>query len=119
MSRAPADRPAPVLLVTREGMGHADAPLALKLLRTYLTLLIDDGALPEAICFYTEGVKLVVEGSALLDVLRDLQGRGVSLIACRTCLDYFGLADRVRVGIIGGMGDIVAAQMKAAKVITL
>jgi len=64
-------------------------------------------------------VKLLVEGSAMLQPLRALEAQGVRLIVCRTCLDYWGLTDRVRVGIVGGMGDIQAAMVKAAKVLTL
>jgi hypothetical protein len=41
------------------------------------------------------------------------------LIVCSTCLNYFNLTDKVQVGIVGGMGDILEAQIKADKVITL
>jgi hypothetical protein len=108
-----------VLLITRNGMGSADAELQHKLIATYLRLLLDNGSPPGAICFYTEGVRLVVEGSPVLDLLHRLEQAGAHLIVCRTCLDYFALADRLRAGVVGGMGDILAAQAKAAKVITL
>ena len=75
--------------------------------------------MPGAICFYTSGVKMVVEGSPVLDALQLLEARGVRLIICKTCLDHYGLTERVRVGIFGGMGDIIAAQWLAGKVITL
>jgi hypothetical protein len=108
-----------VILLTKEGMGHADAGLQKELLQKYLKLLEQNGTLPGAICFFTEGVKLVVEGSAILEILQTLESKGVHLIVCQTCLNYFGLADKVKVGIVGGMGDIIAAQVKATKVITL
>ena len=108
-----------VILITREGMGSADKTLQLKLLDTYLRLLVETGALPEAICFYTEGVKLVVEGSPVLDRLAQIEQGGVRLIICSTCLNYFGLTEKVRVGIVGGMPDILEAQTRAGKVITL
>ena len=108
-----------VILVTREGMGSASPDLQLKLFATYVRLLLENGTLPGAICFYTDGVKLAVEGSAVLESLSRLQERGVHLVLCKTCLDYFGLAEKVRVGVIGGMGDILAAQTMAAKVISL
>jgi hypothetical protein len=41
------------------------------------------------------------------------------LIVCKTCLEYFGLLEKVRVGIVGGMGDIIAAQWLADKVVTI
>jgi intracellular sulfur oxidation DsrE/DsrF family protein len=101
-------------------MGRGAAPLPEVLLEKYLRLRIDDGDLPLAVCFYTEGVFLVTEGSPVLGVLRELEALGVRLVVCQTCLNHYGLAARcVHVGIVGGMGDILAAQSLARKVITL
>ena len=108
-----------VVLITREGMGNAAPELAMKLVTTYLTLLMENGSLPKAICFYTEGVKLVVDDSPVLGLLAKLESKGVHLIICQTCLNYYNLRDKVRVGIIGGMGDILAAMALAGKVITI
>jgi sulfur relay (sulfurtransferase) complex TusBCD TusD component (DsrE family) len=55
----------------------------------------------------------------VIEDLKFLEVQGVRLIACQTCLNYFNLIDMVQVGIIGGMGDILEAQWKADKVITL
>jgi len=107
------------LLITKNGIGHADVELQHKLLDTYLRLLLENGDLPAAICFYTDGVKLVVKESPLLDRLHDIEARGVRLIICSTCLNSFGLTDDVAVGIIGSMADILEAQTRAGKVITL
>jgi len=108
-----------VILVTNDGMGRADTPLQHMLIGKYFELLLANGDLPAAICFYTEGVKLVVEGSPVLTQLAALEHKGVHLVLCSTCLNYFKLTDSVRVGIVGGMGDILAAQAGAEKVITL
>jgi intracellular sulfur oxidation DsrE/DsrF family protein len=108
-----------VILITREGMGSADLALQRKLLDTYLGLLLEHSSLPAAICFYTDGVKLVIDGSSLLARLAQLEQRGVRLIVCSTCLNYFGLTEKVRVGIVGGMPDIIEAQANAGKVIAL
>ena len=108
-----------LIQVIRDGMGVADQALQHTLLRKYLLLLQENNTLPAAICFYTSGVKMVVEGSPVLDVLKSLEAHGVRLIVCKTCLDYYGLVEKVRVGIVGGMGDIITAQSLADKVITL
>jgi intracellular sulfur oxidation DsrE/DsrF family protein len=88
-------------------------------LDTYLKLLMEYNRLPAAICFYTEGVKLVVEGSPFLERFAEIEKKGVRLIICSTCLNYYGLLEKVRVGIVGGMPDILEAQSKASKVITV
>ena len=108
-----------VILITNNGMGKADAPLQHKLMGKYLELIQQNGTLPNAICFYTEGVKLVVDNSPVLTQLKSLEENGVRLIVCGTCLEYFNLIDKVRVGIVGGMGDIIEAQVQAEKVITI
>ncbi len=108
-----------VLQITRYGMGHGEPELQLKLLQKYLQLILENGSLPMAITFYTEGVKLTVEGSPVLKELHALEKQGVRLVICSTCLDYYGLHDGVQVGIVGGMPDIIEAQWKAEKLINL
>lgn len=108
-----------VLIFNGEGMGRLERELQLTLANKYLRLIFESELLPNSICFYADGVKLVVEGSPVLDVLAKLEQRGVRLIVCSTCLDFLGLREKLQVGIIGGMPDIIEAQFKAEKVITL
>ena len=108
-----------VILITRNGMGTADDTLQQLLFNKYIELLLQNERLPNALCFYTDGVKLVCEGSPALEGLRQLESKGVRLIICSTCLNYFELATKVNVGIVGGMSDILEAQMRAEKVITI
>ena len=108
-----------IIMITRNGMGEADEELSQKLVKTYLSLLDDNDVLPGAICFYAEGVKLVAEGSPVLDILKSLEEKKVDLVICNTCLKFYDLFDKVKVGIVGGMTDIITAQWKAEKVITI
>ncbi|HKJ67479.1 MAG TPA: DsrE family protein [bacterium] len=100
-------------------MGKAEKGLSHKLIRTYLSLLNDNEVLPGARCFYTEGVKLVTDGAPVLDILASMKEKGVDLVVCKTCLEYYDLSSQVQVGIVGGMPVIITAQWKAEKVITL
>ena len=111
--------PDTVLIVTRQGMGSADPELQIKLIQTYFHLINAADTLPAAICFYAEGVYLVIKGSPVLETLQSLEAKHVRLIICNTCLNFYGLADKVVVGITGGMTDIIEAQRRATKVITL
>jgi hypothetical protein len=108
-----------VILFANDGMGNAEKELRHKLVRTYLSLLIENETLPAAMCFYTEGVRLAVTGSPVLDLLKIIEERGTRLILCQTCLTYFNLIDQVQVGVTGGMTDILEAQLQAAKVINI
>jgi hypothetical protein len=108
-----------VLLFTRAGLGQAEPELQLKLASTYLNLLLEQPRPPAVIAFYTEGVRLVVDGSPVLEPLRALEARGTRLIVCSTCLNFYGLEGQVAVGIVGGMTDILEAQWQAEKVISL
>jgi intracellular sulfur oxidation DsrE/DsrF family protein len=119
MNAAATVRTNSVIQIPNNGMGKADPELQRTLIGKYLELLNQHAELPNAICFFTEGVKLVVEGSPVLEQLHALETKGVRLIVCSTCLNYFGLQDKVKAGIVGGMGDILEAQLKAEKVITL
>jgi selenium metabolism protein YedF len=108
-----------IILVTNNGMGKADPALQHKLAVKYFELLMQNTNLPAAICFYTEGVKLTVTGSPVIEQLKALEAKGVRLIICSTCLDFYSLSDQIQIGIIGGMSDIIEAQTKASKVITI
>ncbi len=108
-----------VILVTNDGMGKSDPELQHILAAKYFQLLLEDGKLPAAICFYADGVRLVCDGSPVLEPLRALGEKGVFLVVCGTCLNHLGLADRQRVGLVGGMADIIEAQWRADKVITI
>lgn len=108
-----------VLLFTRYGLGHAGEELQLTLATKFLTLIGDAGPLPAKILFYTDGVRLACQGSPVVDLLEVLEKKGVELVLCKTCLDFFGLTDRVAVGVVGGMPDIIEAMQHADKVISL
>ena len=108
-----------LVVITSNGMGRGDDELRIRLLRTYLKLLSESQTLPGAIALYTEGVRLACEGSPVLDELKALEEARVPIILCMTCLKFFGLTDSVRVGVVGGMTDLIAAQQAAGKVITL
>jgi hypothetical protein len=107
-----------MVLFTRFGMGDAPPDLQIKLAGIFLGLLNQDSA-PGVIAFYGEGVKLTCLESPVLEALKTLAQKGTRLVICQTCLDTYEVRDKVRVGIIGGMGDIVHAMNEAAKVISV
>ena len=109
-----------VFVFASYGMGQTEnAELKIELAKKFLALIANADPLPSQICFYTEGIKLCVAGSPVLDELRALTAKGVELVLCSTCLETFGLRDQVAIGVVGGMGDIITAMTNADNAITL
>ncbi len=105
-----------VVVLDQDQMGHGDRVLGQKILGTFLRKAI---ALRdfEAIVFFNSGVRLVSKESPVLAELRELEGRGVDIVPCGTCLQHFGITPAV--GRVSDMDSIVAELGSAAKVITL
>jgi hypothetical protein len=108
-----------VYLFTRNGLGNAPEELQRILAVNFLGLVVDSGRIPEKVLFYGNGVKLACEGSEVIEGLQSLEGLGSRLILCRTCLEYFRLIEKVRVGTVGKMTDILAALQEATHVVSL
>ncbi len=116
---APASGPL-VLVVPGEFMGRGDDPeLGGILIRAFFHTLGEVEPLPDTIIFFNAGVKLVVEGSAVVEDLKALCGRGVKVLACGTCLGHFGLKDKIAVGEISNMYTIAETMLGAGKVVSL
>lgn len=107
-----------VYVIAAETMGRGSDELGWALLQTYVQTIKDIDPLPDRILLYNGGVKLVTEESGALDALRDLQQQGVEILACGTCLDFFGLKSAIRVGEISNMYDIMSAMAAAARIVS-
>ncbi len=90
--------PAKAFLVQSEGLGRGDDRLGQILMANFLRLLGESKEKPGTMIFWNAGVHLVCEGSPVLDHLRRLEGQGVEILACTTCLEYFDLDGKQLVG---------------------
>jgi selenium metabolism protein YedF len=108
-----------VVLIPSDGMGRGDEELGGILMRSFLHALNEVEPLPNTIILINSGVKLTAEGSVVLEDLRALQHRGVEILACGTCLDFFGLKDKIAVGHISNMYSIAETLLGAGKVVAL
>ena len=76
---------------------------------------LDD--LPDKMIFYNGGAKLTVRGSECLEDLKALAEQGVEIMTCGTCLDYYGIKDKLAVGSVTNMYSIVETLQSAVNVI--
>ncbi len=118
MPSAPDSGPL-VLTIPSEVMGRGDEVLGQILIRSFFHTLGEVEPRPETIIFFNSGVKLVVNGSPVVDDLDELCGRGVEILACGTCLGHYELKDRVAVGEISNMYTIAETLLGARKVISV
>jgi selenium metabolism protein YedF len=109
-----------VLVVSSERMGRGEHDeLGTVLIRSFFHTLGEVEPLPYTILFYNSGVKLVAEGSLVLQDLQALAQRGVEMLACGTCLAYYDLTDKVAVGEVSNMYTIAETMLGVGKVVNL
>ncbi len=108
-----------VLFISAYGMGRGPEELQEILIRGFLHALNEVDSLPDTIVFVNTGVKLTVEGSPVLEDLKALEEKGVEILICGTCLNYFGLTDKVVVGSVSNMYSIAEKLLGAGKIISL
>ena len=108
-----------VIVITSDKLGTGEDKLGQLLMKTYTYTLSETKPYPKAVIFMNSGVKLVVEGSEALENIQKLAGLGIEILSCGTCLDYYNIKDKLKVGIIGNMYTIVEYMNNAAKVINI
>ncbi len=108
-----------VFLITSDVLGQGSEELGLTLRRSFLHVLTEVDCKPTRLVLMNSAVKLVVEGSPVLEDLKALDRAGVGIAACGLCLDYLNLKDKVAVGEVGNMYDFVETFMSGAKVVSI
>jgi selenium metabolism protein YedF len=106
-----------VVQITAKTMGSGDDELGALLLRSFLKTQIELERPPDAVIFYNEGATLCCTGSPLLDDLRSLEESGIDIIACGTCLNFFGLSDHLEVGRVTDMLEIATLLAEAGTLV--
>ncbi|HHB75808.1 MAG TPA: sulfurtransferase-like selenium metabolism protein YedF [Desulfobulbus sp.] len=107
-----------VYVISSDSMGRGSDELGWALLQTYIQTIEQVDPLPTKIIFYNSGVKLVTGQSGALDALISLQQKGVEILACGACLDYFQLKSEIKIGHISNMHEIMTAMSEAGKVVS-
>jgi selenium metabolism protein YedF len=86
------------ILIQSEVLGRGNDELGELIMSNFLRLLVESPDKPAVLIFWNTGVKLVCEGSWALSHLKKLEEQGVEILACSTCLDYFDLMNKLKVG---------------------
>lgn len=107
------------VFVGRDIIGSGDRELGTNLMRMFFYTLASSDNLPGSILFMNDGVKLPTLDSQVAEHLSTLMGKGVEVLVCGACLNFYGIADQLHVGTVSNMYDILSRMQSATKVITL
>ena len=107
------------IIVSSEFLGRGDDELGRMLMGSFLRKLCMADNLPKDIIFYNAGVKLLAEGSPVLDAIEMLSQKGVNITACGTCVNYYNLTKLIDPVQVGDMAGIVTELMDSNCVVTV
>ena len=109
----------PVIIITSDKFGTGDDKLGSALMKSYLYALGESDVKPKSLLFLNGGVKLTTEGSDVIESLKSLEGAGVEIMSCGTCLDFYNLKDKLVVGTVTNMYTIVEKMNGASNTIKI
>ena len=114
----PARGPVVVAVGSAE-MGNGDPRLGRILMKSFLYSLTQLEELPQTVLFFNGGVRMTTEGSESIEDLKALESQGVEILSCGTCLDFYGLKDKLLVGGITNMYVIAQTMAGAGNVVKI
>ena len=106
-----------ILYINSHLLGIGDEALGAILMRSFLKTLLDMETKPSRLILVNSGVRLATEGSEVLETLQALSEKGIEILSCGTCLDFYGLKEKLKVGKISNMYDIAQSLLEADRLI--
>ncbi len=106
-----------IVYINSNLLGVGDEALGGILMRSFLRTFLDLEKKPSRFILINSGVSLATEGSPVLETLSALSEQGVEILACGTCLDFYGLKEKMRVGRVSNMYEIVESLQRAGRLI--
>lgn len=106
-----------VIVISSDKMGEGNEVLGHKLLKAFIFAVTKQDKLPKTMLFYNMGAHMTCEGSEVLEDLKLLESEGVEIMTCGTCLDFYGIKEKLCVGTVTNMYDIAETMEKASKII--
>lgn len=101
-----------VILVSSNQIGQGEKELGEGILETFFTLLKQKEELPVAVFCMNSGVFTLTDQSLVSLQLKELEDKGVDVLACKTCVDYYHLEDQLVAGKISGMDHFIQLATK-------
>jgi selenium metabolism protein YedF len=98
-------------------MGEGDDELGAILMKAFIHTLLTPDVMPSRLVFYNSGVLLTADGSGVTDDLQVLNDKGIKILICGTCVNFYNIGDRIKTGTISNMYDILSLMKNSSKLI--
>lgn len=106
-----------VVVISSDTMGSGDGELGGILMKGFIFALTQQDELPSTILFYNGGAKLTCEDAPTLEDLKSLEACGVEILTCGTCLNHYGLTEKLQVGSVTNMYAIAEKMTQASLIV--
>jgi len=106
-----------VVYINSHLLGVGDEALGRFLMKIFLKTLSDLETKPNRLILINSGVQLAAEESEALEMLTKLSEAGAEILSCGTCLDFYGLKEKMRVGRISNMVEIAQSLLNGSRVV--
>ena len=106
-----------VVYINSQLLGGGDQALGSFLMKAFLKTLLDLEPKPSRLILVNSGVQLAAEGSNVLETLQRLSEKGVEIVCCGTCIDFYELKGKMGIGLISNMYDIIQSMLEANRVL--
>jgi selenium metabolism protein YedF len=104
-------------VIATDTMGKGSDELGAILMKAFIHTVVELEAGPDVMIFYNAGVKLAAEGSDFLNDLKELEKKGVKMLVCGTCVNYFNLTGKIVAGVVSNMYDIADTLSRAKRIV--
>lgn len=108
-----------IIVFAKDRLGEGPLELGKMLVEGMLSTIMEMNIKPEKIIFLNSGINLVVTGSTVIHLLKQVEEVGTELLVCGNCLNFFGKVDELLVGKVSNALEIFESLTGAAKVINI
>ena len=98
-------------------MGDGNDELGHLLMGNFIKAIKDLDTLPAKMVFYNKGVTLGTEDSPVIDHLKEIEKMGVALLLCGTCIKFYSLEEKIKIGTVSNMFEIAQVMAKAGNIV--
>jgi selenium metabolism protein YedF len=106
-----------VFVISSDAMGKGSDELGAVLMKAFIHVATELETIPDVMIFYNAGVKLAAEGSDFIKDLKELEKKGVKILVCGTCVNYYNLDGKIAAGVVSNMYDIAGTLSRAGRIV--